>query len=642
MLRLLWQKRRASLAVYSAFVLPMLAGMTGLGCEYAYALMTQAANQRVADAAAYAGAQIYNSTGSSTSMTSAVSNIAALNGLSSSAVVPDLEASPTGDSNQAVHVTVTTTQNFVLGKMFGGASSRSIVAHSYAELSSGTGSCILANSASGTGITLSGGTSISAPACTVASNNTVTVPCGDTITTISLKYDSTAAPSQPCSGIAAPSGGTLTTTKAATANWLASNSAITTATGHISTVAALTSPSAPTVTANTNDIAFGWTASSTESQATAAGCSATWNSSTSTWTLSCSTGSTFNFRNITLAGGINVNFATANAATNTYNFSGSINNSGSVLTFGSGTFNIAGGLYTGGGTTTTFGSGTFKIGKYATNCSDGGQYSICHTGTTLTFGGPSTFILSAGLYGGSTTVNLGSGTGNTYQFGSSSNGNAIVASGGGKITLADASGSGAFSTVGTVSSSGGSCLSIPTATAHDMNGSFTSSGGVTLGSGVYTFNGYFALGASSGGDVTCGGSAIGLAASSVTLVISGTSTVTCASLAAAFCVGAGFSHVSITAPTTGTSSYLAVIGPTSSSNTAAAVLTAGASNTSVSGVFYFPYGQVSLSGGASLGSGTGQCLELIGSEITLSGGTAVGTTCSGLGGGGSSLVMLVQ
>jgi hypothetical protein len=52
-----------------------------------------------------------------------------------------------------------------------------------------------------------------------------------------------------------------------------------------------------------------------------------------------------------------------------------------------------------------------------------------------------------------------------------------------------------------------------------------------------------------------------------------------------------------------------------------------------------------LSGGASVGNGTGQCLEVIASQVTLSGGTALATTCTGLGGGSSSssaAVVLVQ
>ena len=97
-------------------------------------------------------------------------------------------------------------------------------------------------------------------------------------------------------------------------------------------------------------------------------------------------------------------------------------------------------------------------------------------------------------------------------------------------------------------------------------------------------------------------------------------------------MAAGYNHVTLTAPTTGTMTNLLVIGPTSSANTTGAAFTEGASNTTLSGVFYFPYGAVTLGGGASVGSGSGQCLELIGSQVNLTGGTALATTCSGLAG----------
>jgi hypothetical protein len=103
--------------------------------------------------------------------------------------------------------------------------------------------------------------------------------------------------------------------------------------------------------------------------------------------------------------------------------------------------------------------------------------------------------------------------------------------------------------------------------------------------------------------------------------------------------------VDLTAPTSGSTANLAVIGPQSSTNAAAAAFTTGATNTRISGAFYFPNGPVTMSGAASLHDtvDSGACLELIGSQVTLSAGSATGTSCTGLG--GSSLgttVTLVQ
>jgi hypothetical protein len=86
------------------------------------------------------------------------------------------------------------------------------------------------------------------------------------------------------------------------------------------------------------------------------------------------------------------------------------------------------------------------------------------------------------------------------------------------------------------------------------------------------------------------------------------------------------------------------VGPTSSSNTNGASFAEGATGTSMSGAFYMPYGAVSLSGGASVGNGTGQCFEVIGSQVTLSGGSELASSCNvpGSSGSGGATVALVQ
>jgi hypothetical protein len=85
------------------------------------------------------------------------------------------------------------------------------------------------------------------------------------------------------------------------------------------------------------------------------------------------------------------------------------------------------------------------------------------------------------------------------------------------------------------------------------------------------------------------------------------------------------------------------VGPSSASGiTAGAAFTAGATGTSLSGVFYFPIGSMSLSGAANVGNGTGQCLELIASQVTLSGGTTLGSTCTGLGGQAATQLLVVK
>src|SRR5277367_6294440 len=101
-----WRERRGSITVMAAIMFPVLIGVSGLGAEYGYGLLTRVENQRTADLAAYSGALAYNTSSSTTTMNSAVSNIAVLNGYASSAAVASLVTSPTGDGHQAVQVTV--------------------------------------------------------------------------------------------------------------------------------------------------------------------------------------------------------------------------------------------------------------------------------------------------------------------------------------------------------------------------------------------------------------------------------------------------------------------------------------------------------------------------------------------------------
>ncbi|MGH7015798.1 MAG: hypothetical protein ACRED8_01790, partial [Caulobacteraceae bacterium] len=550
-------------------------------------------------------------------------------------------SSPSGDGNQAVEVAINTTVPLFLSQVIKAGATLPVGTQSFAELKANAAGCIIALASGGTGVTLSGGTAVTASACAVDSNNSETVPCGTSITTISVYYDAS-PPSQGCSGIQAPSGHTLSIVKALTADPLAGNADVAGAVGRLTGVAALTSPSIPSVPSGTS-IDFAYSQSTTQSEAAAAGCSASYSSNT--WTLTCPSGGTYDFGTITTGGGITVAFNTSGSASTTYNFSGDIHNTGTAMAFGPGTYHIAGGIITGGGTTTSFGAGTFNIGKASTKCSGAGYYSICNTGTSLTFGGPSAFNLSAGIYNsGGESLTLGAGSTNSYVIGESTDGNSINMGGGAKTFFADAT-TGLFELIGNLNdgSAGGSCLNLPAAAEHDIDGDMTAAGGVILGAGVYTVHGYIALGASGGGTVTCWGSTVGMTGSSVTMITDGSSTPSSGNCQGeAFCIGAGFSQVTLIAPTSGDTANLAVIGPQSSSNTAGASFNEGSSNVQVAGAFYFPWGPVSFSGAASLGSANNGCLELIGSEVTLSGGSALASSCSGLGQATGATVALVQ
>jgi hypothetical protein len=602
----------------------MLAGLGAVAVDLGTAYLAKVADQRAADSAAYAGGLAYNASSSVTTMNSAVSNLAALNGLPVGAAAASLVASPSGDGNSAVRVTVTTATPLYLAKVIQSSSTLSVSATSYAEVKPNAAACIIALRAGGSGVTLSGGTAVTAASCTVASNATVTVPCGTSITTKSLDYNSAAAPSEPCTGIKPPAGtGSVSIVKMATANPLAGNTAVSGAFTHLASVASLTGPSGPTVPAGASDIVFGYSTSGATSPPvllTAIGCPTNaGNFAGSTWTISCPAGGTYHFKGISLSGGITLSFAVGGSAANTYDFSGAINVSGSGAAFGPGTYNVAGGIITGGGSTTTFSAGNYDIGPGTVSCS-GSFYSICNTGTSLSFGAGSYIIAGGICNGGGSTLSIGAGSSaNSFNIGPGSAGYAINTAGGTTATLGNMTG-GTFQAVGNISTGGGSTFTLSAAPAHDLNGAFSLAGSATLGAGAYTVAGNFALGAGGGGGNVTG--------SGVSIITSG-----------AFSVAAGYSSVTLTAPSSGTLDGLVVV----SNGAGGASFSEGASGNSLAGVFYFPSGPITLSGAGSVGNGAGQCLELIGSTIALSGGSALASTCSGLAGSSSGgSVVLVQ
>jgi len=632
---------RGGVSVIAALTLPVLIAIVALVAEYGYGLHCKMEDQRVADLAAYAGATAYAATGSTSTMNAVITNVGALNGVPASAISGALVLSPTGDGAKAVRVIVNTIAPLELARVIGAGTQLPVSATAYAELKANGQGCIIALDGASSGVTLAGGAAVQAPACTVASNAAVAVPCGATLTTVEVDYNSAAPPSQPCGGIVAPSGQTLRIVKTATADPLGGDSRVSAATARMPAVAALAAPPAPPAPAGVS-VDFGYSVSATQAQLAAAGCVGAF--AGSTWTVTCAGIGPYHFGAITTGGGISVLFNTGGSSAAVYDFSGGIYNSGAVMRFGPGTFNIAQGIVTRGGTTTAFGAGTFNIGANTAPCNGSKGFSICHTGSVLTFDGPSTFVTQGGVYnGGGARMVLGAGATNSFDLGETSDGDSFVAEGGAVTVFGDATGPGRlFELSGNldIESGGGSCLTLPAAAQHDINGNFTTAGGTILGAGVYTVNGYIGLGVNGGGDVSCGGASVGLLGAGVTFVTSGAQTIRqgrCGGLA--FCIASGYGAVTLTAPSSGATAGLVVVGPVNGSP-AGASFAEGASSTSFSGVFYFPTGPVSLSGAASVGNGAGQCLELIGSLISLSGGSVLASTCPGSGASRNSVVLV--
>ena len=631
-----------NVTVVAALAFPVLMGIAGLAIEYGDGLMRRASQQHVADAAAYAGALAYATNSSTADMQTAAQSIATLNGLAASAVAVTLIASPSGDGNQAVQATVVTSAPLVFSRAIALGSTLVVASRAAAELAPGASSCVFALSPSGSGITLSGGTSLSAPACGVASNATVnpdvSVPCGTSLTALNVSYASSTAPSAPCSGLRGPSGGAAKLSKATTADPLAGNAEVAGDIARLANVNSAAAPANPTVGSG-SAIDFSYNQSATQASARAAGCTATFGGN-NTWTLVCP-GTLVRFGNITIGGGITLNFNTNGSAATTYEISGSITNGGTAMNFGPGTWKILGGVFNSGGAPMTFGSGALAIGKPATGCSGVAGYSICQTSSgAMTFGAMASIALAGGVYvGGGSRLTLPLAGGASSAIGKAADGNSVNVGGGGSFTLGDTVG-GTVSYLGTIMSAGGSCLALGTASQHDIQGSLAAAGAVTLGSGMYTVTGYAGFGTNGGGNVTCNGTTIGVSGSDVTFVVGGSITPSGGSCQGQiFCVASGYSSVSLTAPTSG--ARLLMVGPATPKG--GALLTEGASSAALSGTVYLPASTFTLGGGAGVGSGSGQCLTLIATQIALTGGTVLATDClAGSGGGSSKHPVLVQ
>ncbi|MDB5545287.1 MAG: hypothetical protein JWO64_2436 [Hyphomicrobiales bacterium] len=617
---------RGAVAVLSAFLIPAAAGFICLTAEFGRSLVVKVENQRIADSAALAAANAYTSSGSTTTMTSVAQNVASLNGVAGTAATASIITSPRTAGSQAVRVVVSTQSPLYLASVVGFGNSVTVNSTAIAELG-GAPACMLALSGSSSGVSLSGGTSISAPSCGVASNASVTVPCGTSITAKTVNYNG-AAPSVGCGGITGP------VRKAQTADPFIGNTGVSAASARATAAGSLVAPTISAVTPGTNiTFDYGVTA---KAVLLAVGCTGTFASPT--WTVTCPAGGTYRFGSLTMGGGITVNFNTAGSPTNIYTFSGAVNNTG-TLNFGPGTYTMAAGLRSGGGSTTTFGAGTFNIDRYAAACS-GATYSICNQGTTMTFGGPSTFVLTSGVYStGNSTLTFGSGTTNSFNIGPGSDGNAVKTGGGANTTFADAT---LFQIYGNITDSGGGCTYLSATPVHDIRGSLNLSAGVTLGAGLYAVSGYVALGASGGGNVTCNGVSVGVRGTDVTIAVAATPAILGSGSCngKAVCMGAGFNSVVLTAPTTGAYKDLLLVGPTSTSNSAGFTLVEGATTT-FAGAIYVPNGSLALSGGASIGNVAGQCLQIVARDMTLSGGTSI-TSNACVSGATSGVVKLVQ
>lgn len=637
------RREDGAVAIIAGLAIPVLLGFTGLALEYGTMIVIRAEAQRTADLASHAGAVAYARTGETGPMVDAATGVARLNGFSDSEISVALDTSIPTASGGAVRATITTPKPLYLPSLVGGDTSVDVTASAVAGVLQGEPACVQALDPNGGGITLSGGTTLEAEDCAVASNAEVVAPCGTSIITESLSYDSANPPDTgSCTTIRTPEGDAAQMVRQPTPDPLEDLEAIALARAQMAATATLPPPDNVVVATGPN-VDFGWNRQQTIAQAEAVGCTASFASSGSIWTFSCPGQTTVNIGNVTLGGGLTLRFNPDGPATTTYNLSGRIDNGGARMSFAGGTYNVAGGIRTGGGTVTEFGAGTYRIGRSDQSC-NGDRYSICNT-SELSFEGPSDFVLPGGIRNsGGASLTLGTGDGNSFRIGPSSAGDAISTGGGAETSMGDANG-GVFEVAGWIDGgSGGSCLVLPVADLHEINGAVIASGAVRFGAGLYAIDGYMHMGGNGGGTAPCGGETISIEAQDTTFLISANGPEPKGGLCRdqAFCVSSGYSDVHFTAPQSGPFTDLAFVGPLDPSRQQGAFFGGGANGSVVSGAFYFPNGPITFSGGASASGSDDGCLQLIGAEISMSGGTSLASKCDLPGAASQGRVVLLK
>ena len=219
-------------------------------------------------------------------MLAAAQNVAVLNGVARAAVTANLVTSPVTATDQAVQATIRTDDPIVFGQVLGFDGSLAIQSTSYAQIPSppsGGCLCILALNSSGAGITMSGGTSIDAPNCVVASQASYNLSGSGTLTADYVYYDASPPTLSGGAKIVA------TIEKASTSDPLAGNAGVIAANARAvanETLAAPTIPSIPSIPTmpaapGGANITFGYYPTTM----TAGPCSGTL--SGSTWNMSC-------------------------------------------------------------------------------------------------------------------------------------------------------------------------------------------------------------------------------------------------------------------------------------------------------------------------------------------------------------------
>jgi Flp pilus assembly protein TadG len=173
--------QRGAVSVIGVFTLVSVIGIAAFSIELGQGYQAKISYQGAADAAALAAANAYTSSPNDAALTAAAQDIARANDVLVGNVTITHLTNFSNTVTDAVQVTIRTTVPLYFARIFSSASSYDVSTSAIASLNIVSAvPCILALSPSN-GITLTGGTRIDAPNCSIVSNSSISVNGGSVI-----------------------------------------------------------------------------------------------------------------------------------------------------------------------------------------------------------------------------------------------------------------------------------------------------------------------------------------------------------------------------------------------------------------------------------------------------------------------------
>jgi hypothetical protein len=394
----LFRSRRATVSIIMATTIAAVIGVGAFAVEVGSAYAARVSNQRVADAAAYAGALAYSANGNSTSaMNAAVSRIATLNGLASNAVIASVVTSPTGSGNSAVLAQATTSVSLQLARVFQSNTTMSVGASAYAELKPSGAACMVGLASTGGSVIESGGATVVGTGCAVAAKNNLSISGGSRMTVQGAYAGGTVSNTGGSTITTTPTANNVVPSYAGISDPVAGNTALQAAFTALSSLGGTVTTPASTV-----NLSFGYQACPVGS--TDPACAYyTSSGNFSHGTLPCTSGS-YAINSISVSGGVNVHIAATPGCN--YTIASGINNGGNLLQIdgAAGSWYVNGGISMNGGATTTLTANGYRVAGT-------GTITLQGTVNLLTAGvSPSIQFLNPVSLGNGHPITFGDGT----------------------------------------------------------------------------------------------------------------------------------------------------------------------------------------------------------------------------------------